>query len=43
MIKTIADAETAFGLTHPQHLDRGADIPLITRSACQGDVSVRRC
>jgi hypothetical protein len=41
MIKTIADAETAFGLTHLQHLDRGADIPLITRSACQGDVPVR--
>jgi hypothetical protein len=42
VIRTIADAETAFGLTHLEHLDRGADIPVITRSACQGDVSVRR-
>lgn len=42
MIKTIADAETAFGVSHEEHLDRDAAIPVITQSACQGDVSVRR-
>ena len=42
MIKTMADAEARFGVTHLDHLDRDADIPVITWSACQGDVSVRR-
>ena len=42
MIKTMADAEARFGVTHLDHLDRDAEIPVVTRAACQGDVSVRR-
>ena len=42
MIKTMADAEARFGVTHLDHLDRDAGIPVVTRSACQGDVSIRR-
>lgn len=42
MIKTMADAEARFGVTHLDHLDRDADIPVVTRAACQGDVSIRR-
>ena len=42
MITTLADAENHLGVSHLDHLDRDADIPVVTTSACQGDVSVLR-
>jgi hypothetical protein len=40
VITNLAEAEEAFGTTHLEHLDREAAIPVVTRSACQGDVSI---
>lgn len=40
-VTTLADAETVFGASHLEHLDRSAALPVITRAACQGDVSIR--
>jgi hypothetical protein len=42
MITTLADAEAVFGTAHLDHLDRAAEIPVVTTSACQGDVSILR-
>lgn len=41
-ITTLADAEKAYGTTHYDHLDKGADIPVVSRIAAQGDVLIQR-
>ena len=42
MITTLSDAAAMFAADYLDHLDRDADLPVITRAACQGDVSVLR-
>lgn len=39
---TLDQAETRFGITHLEHLDRAADLPTVTGLAFQGDVAVVR-
>lgn len=39
---TLADVETWFGFSALDYLDREASIPVVTRAACQGDVSFLR-
>lgn len=41
-ITTLADAEQAYGTTHYDYLDKGADIPVVARLAAQGDVLIVR-
>ncbi len=42
MTPTLMDVETHFGLTHHDHLDRQAAIPVVTNLAAQGDVAILR-
>lgn len=39
---TLADAETTYGVTHLDHLDRAAALPTVSRLGFQGDVAVVR-
>lgn len=39
---TLSDVETQFGLTHLDHLERDATIPVVTDLGFQGDVAVIR-
>lgn len=41
-ITTLADAERVFGTTHYDYLDKGADIPVVSKLAAQGDVLIVR-
>lgn len=39
-MRTLIDAETRFGVSHLDHLDKQADIPTVSRLAFQGDVAI---
>jgi len=39
---TLAHVEAKFGVAMLDHLDRQAEIPTVTKAACQGDVSILR-
>lgn len=39
---TLEQVEQAHGLTHLEHLDRQAQVPVVRRRGAQGDVLVRR-
>ena len=41
-MKTLIDMETRYGVSHLDHLDKQAAIPVVTRLAFQGDVAVVR-
>jgi hypothetical protein len=42
MITTLAQAETHYGITHHDYLDKTADIPVVTGVAAQGDIIIVR-
>lgn len=41
-MKTLADAEARYGITHLEYLDRCAELPVIYQRGAQGDVHLRR-
>jgi len=41
-ITTLADAERTFGVSHHEHLDRSAELPIVDTLGFQGDVAIIR-
>lgn len=41
-VTTLAHAEATYGVSHLDHLDRDAALPVVDRLACQGDVAIIR-
>lgn len=42
MITTLSELEAAVSVRALNHLDREAELPVVTEAACQGDVSILR-